>query len=67
MGVTDEARVLGEELKLRLGVKAIEIAKKYGMETSGAFVNGILDRLPHHAFAFGLNRAASGPPLAAES
>lgn len=27
--------------------EAIEIAKKYGMETSGAFVNGILDRLAH--------------------
>ena len=29
--------------------EAIEIAKKYGMETSGAFVNGILDRLAHEA------------------
>jgi transcription antitermination protein NusB len=29
--------------------EAIEIAKKYGMETSGAFVNGILDRLAHDA------------------
>ena len=27
--------------------EAIEIAKKYGMETSGSFVNGILDRLAH--------------------
>jgi N utilization substance protein B len=29
--------------------EAIEIAKKYGMENSGAFVNGILDRLAHEA------------------
>lgn len=29
--------------------EAIEIAKKYGMESSGAFVNGILDRLAHEA------------------
>lgn len=29
--------------------EAIEIAKKYGMETSGAFVNGILDRIAHEA------------------
>lgn len=29
--------------------EAIEIAKKYGMETSGSFVNGILDRLAHDA------------------
>jgi transcription antitermination protein NusB len=27
--------------------EAIEIAKKYGMEGSGAFVNGILDRIAH--------------------
>jgi transcription antitermination protein NusB len=29
--------------------EAIEIAKKYGMETSGSFVNGILDRIAHEA------------------
>jgi N utilization substance protein B len=29
--------------------EAIEIAKKYGSETSGAFVNGILDRIAHEA------------------
>ena len=29
--------------------EAIEIAKKYGMETSGAFVNGILDRIAYGA------------------
>lgn len=29
--------------------EAIEIAKKYGMESSGAFVNGILDRIAHEA------------------
>ena len=29
--------------------EAIEIAKKYGMDTSGAFVNGILDRIAHEA------------------
>lgn len=29
--------------------EAIEIAKKYGMESSGAFVNGLLDRLAHEA------------------
>lgn len=29
--------------------EAIEIAKKYGSETSGAFVNGILDRIAHDA------------------
>lgn len=29
--------------------EAIEIAKKYGMESSGSFVNGILDRLAHEA------------------
>jgi N utilization substance protein B len=29
--------------------EAIEIAKKYGMENSGAFVNGILDRIAHEA------------------
>jgi len=29
--------------------EAIEIAKKYGMESSGGFVNGILDRLAHEA------------------
>ncbi|HEU4726195.1 MAG TPA: transcription antitermination factor NusB [Candidatus Eisenbacteria bacterium] len=27
--------------------EAIEIAKKYGSETSGSFVNGILDRIAH--------------------
>ena len=27
----------------------IEIAKKYGMDTSGSFVNGILDRIAHEA------------------
>jgi N utilization substance protein B len=27
--------------------EAIEIAKKYGMEGSGGFVNGILDRIAH--------------------
>jgi N utilization substance protein B len=31
--------------------EAIEIAKKYGMEGSGAFVNGILDRIAHEARA----------------
>lgn len=29
--------------------EAIEIAKKYGMDTSGSFVNGILDRIAHEA------------------
>lgn len=29
--------------------EAIEIAKKYGMETSGSFVNGILDRIAQEA------------------
>ena len=29
--------------------EAIEIAKKYGSETSGSFVNGILDRIAHDA------------------
>lgn len=29
--------------------EAIEIAKKYGMETSGSFVNGILDRIAQDA------------------
>lgn len=29
--------------------EAIEIAKKYGMDTSGSFVNGILDRVAHEA------------------
>lgn len=29
--------------------EAIEIAKKYGMESSGAFVNGILDRIAYGA------------------
>ena len=29
--------------------EAIEIAKKYGSETSGSFVNGILDRIAHEA------------------
>jgi transcription antitermination protein NusB len=29
--------------------EAIEIAKKYGMDTSGAFVNGVLDRIAHEA------------------
>ncbi|HEX7078705.1 MAG TPA: transcription antitermination factor NusB [Candidatus Eisenbacteria bacterium] len=29
--------------------EAIEIAKKYGMESSGSFVNGILDRIAHEA------------------
>ena len=29
--------------------EAIEIAKKYGMETSGSFVNGILDRIAYGA------------------
>ena len=36
------------EVPVRVALdEAIEIAKKYGMETSGAFVNGILDRLAH--------------------
>lgn len=29
--------------------EAIEIAKKYGMDNSGSFVNGILDRIAHEA------------------
>jgi N utilization substance protein B len=29
--------------------EAIEIAKKYGADTSGSFVNGILDRIAHEA------------------
>jgi len=29
--------------------EAIEIAKKYGMDTSGSFVNGILDRIAQEA------------------
>jgi N utilization substance protein B len=29
--------------------EAIELAKKYGSETSGSFVNGILDRIAHEA------------------
>ncbi len=29
--------------------EAIEIAKKYGTDTSGSFVNGILDRIAHEA------------------
>ncbi|HSQ59499.1 MAG TPA: transcription antitermination factor NusB [Acidobacteriota bacterium] len=29
--------------------EAIELAKKYGSETSGSFVNGILDRIAHDA------------------
>ncbi len=38
------------EVPVRVALdEAIEIAKKYGMETSGAFVNGILDRLAHDA------------------
>ncbi len=39
-----------EETPTRVALdEAIEIAKKYGMETSGAFVNGILDRIAHEA------------------
>jgi N utilization substance protein B len=29
--------------------EAIELAKKYGSETSGSFVNGVLDRIAHDA------------------
>ncbi|HEU4332871.1 MAG TPA: transcription antitermination factor NusB [Candidatus Eisenbacteria bacterium] len=29
--------------------EAIELAKKYGSETSGSFVNGVLDRIAHEA------------------
>ena len=35
--------------KLVIIDEAIEIAKKYGMDTSGSFVNGILDRIAHEA------------------
>ena len=58
MAATDRSviRVAAAELLYHADVpvrvaldEAIEIAKKYGMETSGAFVNGILDRLAHEA------------------
>jgi transcription antitermination protein NusB len=58
MAVTDRSviRVAAAELLYHAGTptrvaldEAIEIAKKYGMESSGAFVNGILDRLAHEA------------------
>ena len=29
--------------------EAIELAKRYGSETSGSFVNGVLDRIAHDA------------------
>jgi N utilization substance protein B len=29
--------------------EAIELAKRYGSETSGSFVNGVLDRIAHEA------------------
>ena len=56
MAATDRSiiRIAAAELLYHVEVpvrvtldEAIEIAKKYGMETSGAFVNGILDRLAH--------------------
>jgi len=28
--------------------EAVEIGKKFGSEDSGAFINGILDRITHH-------------------
>jgi transcription termination factor NusB len=42
-------RCLGEIVEDVALDEAIEIAKKYGMETSGSFVNGILDRIAHEA------------------
>ncbi len=41
--------------------EAIELAKKYGTDDSGAFINGILDRI-HSLAASGL----SGPPADSE-
>jgi N utilization substance protein B len=58
MAATDRSviRVAAAELLYHAGTptrvaldEAIEIAKKYGMETSGSFVNGILDRIAHEA------------------
>jgi len=58
MAATDRSiiRLAAAELLYHLDVpvrvaldEAIEIAKKYGMEGSGAFVNGILDRIAHEA------------------
>ena len=58
MAATDRSviRMAAAELLYHAGTptrvaldEAIEIAKKYGMETSGSFVNGILDRIAHEA------------------
>ncbi|HEV8128795.1 MAG TPA: transcription antitermination factor NusB [Candidatus Eisenbacteria bacterium] len=58
MAATDRSviRMAAAELLYHAGTptrvaldEAIEIAKKYGMDTSGAFVNGILDRIAHEA------------------
>lgn len=42
--------------------EAIEIAKKYGNEDSGAFVNGILDHIHQDLFPSGLVPRKSGFP-----
>jgi N utilization substance protein B len=58
MAATDRSviRMAAAELLYHAGTptrvaldEAIEIAKKYGMDTSGSFVNGILDRIAHEA------------------
>lgn len=40
--------------------EAIEIAKKYGSEDSGAFVNGILDRIHRDEATFGMTDLKQG-------
>ncbi len=42
--------------------EAVELAKKYGSESSGAFINGILDRLAKQISSSGPEKAKSCAP-----